>query len=541
MKRNLLTTSLSLALSAVLLAGCGAKAPAEQAGKSGAQSENGPVVMMTGSGPEGMRMDASVATETEAGDVYYPWEASTESYEKAPENGFFLTQTAPLSTFSASVDTASYTNVRRMIEDGYRLADIPASAVRAEEFINYFHYDLNAPAPGEPFGITVEMAACPWNPAHDLLFIGLQTEAIDMSERPASNLVFLIDVSGSMDEPNKLPLLIKSFQTLTEELTENDTVSIVTYAGSTQTVLRNVSGAEKDTIRDAFDSLLAGGSTNGEGGIQRAYELAEDGFIEGGINRVILATDGDFNIGVSDPDALERLIGAKRDSGIYLSVLGFGMGNYKDDNMERLSRCGNGNYAYIDSLLEAKRVLVEEMGATLVTVADDVKLQIEFHPSRVNAYRLVGYENRMLSDADFANDEKDAAEVGAGHSVVVLYEIIPADSNEAIGLRYGTSPAPEDDPLSSEYAFLKIRYKAPGESTSKEIAHVIDETVYTDTPGENLVFASCAAEFAMLLSGSSHAGTASFEGILETCRTLDLDDDYKNEFFYLVRRVAGKG
>ena len=481
---------------------------------------------------------------SESYDEWYYMPGNAETYEKAPENGFFVTANAPLSTFSASVDTASYANVRRMIENGYSLSDIPKDAVRAEEFINYFHYNLNLPEKGEKFGLTTEMSVCPWNEDHKLLLVGMRTQDIDFSEKGDSNLVFLIDVSGSMDEDNKLPLLVKSFKQLAEGLTEKDRVSIVTYANGVDVILSGASGDDRQTIFNALDSLVAAGGTGGEGGIQKAYELAENSFIEGGINRVILATDGDFNIGVSDPDGLQRLIEEKRDSGVYLSVLGFGMGNYRDDMMERLAQYGNGNYAYIDSLLEAKRVLVEEMGATLVTVAEDVKLQVEFNPERVNAYRLVGYENRMLEATDFNDDKKDAAEIGAGHSVIALYEIIETGSKDQVELRYGGSGSGEDaeeaTEFANEYALVKIRYKEPGEDSSKLVEQVLEDTIFTETPSEDFAFASLAAQFAMVLSGSEHKGTATLSGIMDTYKTLDTaGDEYKNEFYYLVRKLSG--
>ncbi|MBR0163260.1 MAG: VWA domain-containing protein [Lachnospiraceae bacterium] len=545
MKKNTCHILTALALCTALFAGCAAKTGSTDTvtvrpGQKGLPQEAGaPMMSLGGNASEDVLVE-SYASETECYDAFFA-PGPGETYEKAPENGYFLTRTAPLSTFSASVDTASYTNVRRMIENGYRLQDIPQSAVRPEEFVNYFRYDLQGPADGAVFGVTTQMAPCPWNESHDLLFVGLATKAIDMSERPASNLVFLVDVSGSMDDAGKLPLLVRSFNEMTAHLTQRDTVSIVTYANGVETVLAGASGDDTHAIRAAFDSLTASGGTNGEGGIQRAYELAERYHIEGGINRVILATDGDFNIGVSDPDTLQRLIEGKRASGTYLSVLGFGMGNYRDDMMERLSQYGNGNYAYIDSLLEARRVLVEEMGATLVTVADDVKLQIEFNPAYVSAYRLVGYENRMLDAADFTDDTKDAAEIGAGHQVVALYEIVRTDSEEAIDLRYGTQDGTDaGNAFDSEIAFLKIRCKAPGESASREVTHVIDADVYTDTPDDNFRLASAAAEFALVLSGSAHRGDATLDTVLAHLGTPDAGDEYQIEFSYLVRRLSGR-
>lgn len=483
-----------------------------------------------------------------AGDLEYydglpeEWyEQNYEEYEKAEENGFYLSAVQPLSTFSADVDTASYANVRRMIEDGYTLDEINPDAVRAEEFINYFSYDLNYPKKGEMFGVTTEIAPCPWNDDHYLMMVGMRTEAIDMSEAPDSNLVFLLDVSGSMSDDDKLPLLQKSFKELVNELGENDTVSIVTYASGVETVLKGAKGSEKDKICEAIDELYASGGTNGEGGIQRAYQLAEANFIDGGNNRVILATDGDLNIGVSEPDELEKLIEEKRDSGVYLSVLGFGTGNIKDNNMERLADCGNGNYAYIDSLFEAKKVLVDEMGATLLTIAEDVKLQVEFNPGTVNAYRLIGYENRMLEATDFNDDTKDAGEIGAGHTVIALYEIIPVGSDDEITLKYqnpNDNSSRKDTAYDDEFATVGIRYKEPGQSTSKLKSYVVDEEDFTKNPSDDFVFASIVAEFAMILSDSPNKGDSTLEGIMDTYSTLDIDDEYKEEFYYLVKLMA---
>lgn len=470
---------------------------------------------------------------------YWGYEPNGEEYEKAEENGFYITAVQPLSTFSADVDTASYANIRRMIEDGYTLDDINPDAVRPEEFINYFSYDLNYPKKGEMFGVTTEIATCPWNEEHQLMMVGMRTEAIDMSEAPDSNLVFLLDVSGSMSDDDKLPLLQESFKELVNELGENDTVSIVTYASGVETVLKGAKGNEKDKICSAIDELYASGGTNGEGGIQRAYQLAEAYFIKGGNNRVILATDGDLNIGISEPDELEKLITEKKEKGVYLSVLGFGTGNIKDNNMERLADCGNGNYAYIDSLFEAKKVLVEEMGSTLLTIAEDVKLQVEFNPGRVNAYRLIGYENRMLEATDFHDDSKDAGEIGAGHTVIALYEIIPTGSKDEISLKYQSGSGENGDSrYSDEFATVSIRYKEPGKTQSKLKSYVVDKGDFTRAPSDDFVFASLAAEFAMILSDSPHKGTATLEGIIEEYSTLDIDDEYKEEFYYLVRMMA---
>ena len=468
-----------------------------------------------------------------------PTEYNNEKYESIDENGFTLVASEPLSTFAADVDTASYANVRRMIEDGWSVDEIYRDAVRAEEFVNYFSYDLKDPENGDKFGVTTKVAACPWNDAHDLLFIGMKTEDIDLSETPAQNLVFLIDVSGSMDEDNKLPLLKRSFLQLLDELDEEDTVSIVTYANGVDTVLDGASCDDKDTIRDAINGLVAEGGTYGEGGIQRAYEIAERHYLPDGNNRVILATDGDLNIGISEPDQLEKLIKEKKDTGVYLSVLGFGMYNYRDDNMERLADCGNGNYAYIDSLLEAKKVLVEEMGSTLLTVADDVKLQVEFNPSVVNAYRLIGYEDRLMAATDFRDDKKDAGEIGAGHSVIALYELIRADSPQAVTLKYQDN-TDKAEGTGEEYATVYIRYKEPGEDTAKENEYPVSAQKFTEKPDDDFRFAAAAAEFAMILRDSDEKGDASLEHLTEILKDIPLDDEYRQEFGYLVRRLSGQ-
>ncbi len=471
---------------------------------------------------------------------YYPpyEEPNTESYAEIEENEYKLVQTAPLSTFAADVDTASYANIRRMIEDGYSLSDINPDAVRTEEFLNYFSYDLNLPEGNDKFGFTTEISDCPWNEDHKLMFVGMKTRDVDLKETPENNLVFLIDVSGSMDNYNKLPLLQKSFNKLVDELPGYGTISIVTYSGCEEVILKGESMKNKEKIKDAIDSLSAGGSTNGESGIQMAYKIAKRYFIEGGNNRVILATDGDLNVGISEPDELEKFISKKKDDGIFLSVLGFGDGNYMDDNLERLADCGNGNYSYIDSTLEAQKVLVDEMGGTLLTVAKDVKLQVEFNPSVVNSYRLLGYENRIMNDADFSDDTKDGGEIGAGHSVVALYEFVPADSEKAIKIKYTDD---NDYEYGGEYATLSVRFKEPENNTSEQVSVVIDDSSYNKNPSENLQFAGLVAEFAMILRDSDNKGTASLEDIMENSSSIESRDEYKDEFFQLVRMMAKRG
>lgn len=465
---------------------------------------------------------------------------NTEEYSAVKEEGFKSVANEPLSTFSADVDTASYSNLRRMIEDGYSLDEIPAGAVRIEEMLNYFSYDYNLPNKDEPFGVTTVMGDCPWNEDAKLLQIGLKTEEIDFSEAPASNLVFLLDVSGSMYTEDKLPLLQKSFTMLTDELTAKDRVSIVTYAGSDEVVLEGAAGDDKKAIAEAINSLEANGSTNGSAGIETAYELAEEYFIEGGNNRIILATDGDLNVGVSSESDLKDLVTEKRESGVFLSVLGFGTGNIKDNKMETLADNGNGNYAYIDSIAEAKKTMVEEMGATLVTVAKDVKFQIEFNPAYVKGYRLLGYENRALATEDFEDDKKDAGEIGAGHMVTALYEIIPADSKQKINeteLKYQNHEV-DEAAKNGEWMNLKIRYKEPDADKSKLLEYPIAEDAYQKNPNADFYFAAAVAEFGLILRDSEYKGEASFKNVRELLDNADTSsDDYKDEFDYLVKKL----
>lgn len=462
---------------------------------------------------------------------------NTEEYNPITEMGFVPVSLQPLSTFSADVDTASYSNLRRMIEDGYALDEIPDGAVRIEELLNYFHYDYKQPVSGEPFGVTTQIADCPWNENSKIAMIGLKTKDIDFSEAKASNLVFLLDVSGSMYSDDKLPLLQKSFSMLTENLTQKDTVSIVVYAGEDRVILEGADGTEQKEITDAIKSLEAGGSTAGSDGIITAYQIAEKYFIEGGNNRVILATDGDLNVGLTTEEELEDLISEKKKSGIYLSVLGFGTGNIKDNKMETLADKGNGNYAYIDSLTEAKKVLVEEMGATLITVAEDVKFQVEFNPDVVAGYRLIGYENRQLAEQDFADDTKDAGEIGAGHTVTVLYEIVTTDSAatySGTSLKYAKETTLPDE----EWFTVNIRYKEPGESKSLLLSYPVDKEDYVENPGQDMQFAMAVAEFGLVVNDSDYKGDATIRTVIDRLKTIDTkSDEYKDEFCYLVRRL----
>ena len=460
-----------------------------------------------------------------------------EEYNYIKENGYTAVSSAPLSTFSADVDTASYTNVRRMIDDGM---DVPPDAVRIEEFINYFDYDYTDPADGEPFAVHTELSDCPWNDETELLMVGINTKGFDavLDERPAMNLVFLIDVSGSMYDDNKLPLVQKSFSMLTDNLTAADRVSIVTYAGSDEVVLEGADGNDRKKILRAINDLEAGGSTAGAAGINTAYDIAQKYFIDGGNNRVILATDGDLNVGLSSEEELTDLISQKRDSGVYLSVLGFGSGNYKDNRLEALADNGNGNYAYIDSVDEAKRVLVTEMSGTLFTVAKDAKVQIEFNPENVSAYRLVGYENRLLNDEDFEDDTKDAGDIGSGQQVTVLYEIVPNNGNEK-SLKYQDNESKaETNELSGEMLTVSVRYKDPEASESKLIDKSVMCSDYTEAVSQNFAKACSAAEFAMVLRKSDYASGLTAQGVVDYMEQNNVDN---SELFELIYKYMQNG
>ena len=478
-------------------------------------------------------------TWTEAKGYSYQEYFNTEEYSSIIESGYKSVAANPLSTFSVDVDTASYANVRRMIEYG---GNVNPEAVRIEEFINYFDYSYPQPTTDDPFSVTTELSDCPWNSETKLLLVGLKAEEIQREEREPLNLVFLIDVSGSMFSDDKLPLVQKAFTMLTDTLTEDDRISIVTYAGKEKVVLKGTSGEDKEKIKKAINSLEAGGSTYGEAGINRAYELAEKYFIKNGNNRVILATDGDLNVGLSSEEELTKLIEEKRESGVFLSVLGFGTGNIKDNRMEALADHGNGNYSYIDSELEAKKVLVEEMSGTLYTVAKDVKIQVEFNPANISGYRLIGYENRALADEDFADDTKDAGEIGAGHTVTALYEIVPNDSGTSIPeaeLKYQQNTVTGNK---NELLTVSLRYKQPDGDTSKLLAVPVTMESYTKKMPANMTFAAAAAEFGMVLRGSEYRGTASCGQILEMLEANGYEsDEYKSEFVYLVRTMDRRG
>ena len=472
-----------------------------------------------------------------------PDDFNTEGYDGIVENRFLKATENPLSTFSIDVDGASYSNVRRFLKMGQLP---PAGSVRIEELINYFHYDYPQPNNKDPFSINTEIADCPWSPQNKLVMIGLQGKRISTENLPASNLVFLIDVSGSMMEPDKLPLVQSSLKLLVDQLREQDRVSLVVYAGNAGLVMPSTSGDKKQNIKDAIDRLEAGGSTAGGAGIRLAYKVAMENFIKGANNRVILCTDGDFNVGASSDGELEKLIEEERKTGVYLTVLGYGTGNYQDSKMQKLADKGNGNHAYIDNLNEAKKVLVNEFGGTLFTIARDVKLQIEFNPAKVQGYRLIGYENRLLNKEDFNNDKKDAGDLGSGHTVTALYEIIPVGvkSNfieKVDPLKYNQ----QNDKVNSdgdELMTVKFRFKKPDEDQSQLIEYpVIDQHVALAQTSVNFRFVAAVAQFGMLLRNSEFREQSSYAKALTLAKNaLGKDaEGYRAEFLGLVKK-AGK-
>jgi Ca-activated chloride channel homolog len=475
-----------------------------------------------------------------SGDQRMP-EHNTEEYDAIHESGFRDALRIPLSTFSIDVDAASYSNIRRFINNGQRP---PIDAVRIEEMVNYFDYDYNQPNNDVPFSVTTEVAAAPWNNKHHLVHIGLQGKVIPTTNLPPSNLVFLIDVSGSMADPNKLPLLKSSFKLLVEQLRQQDKVAIVVYAGAAGVVLEPTAGSDKRTIIAALDQLQSGGSTAGGEGIRLAYALAKENFVKGGNNRVILATDGDFNVGESSNASMERLIEEKRQDGVFLTVLGYGMGNYKDSKMETLADKGNGNYAYIDNLLEAQKVLVNEFGGTLFTIAKDVKIQVEFNPAKVQAYRLIGYENRQLKDEDFNNDRKDAGEIGSGHAVTALYEVIPAGIESQFfkidELKYQKTVI-DKSAASAELLTVKIRYKQPDGDVSKLISMALpDKITKGNDTSENFRWSAAVASVGMLLRNSEYINGYTYDDAImlaESSRGKD-ERGYRIEFINMIKSMG---
>jgi Ca-activated chloride channel homolog len=465
---------------------------------------------------------------------------STESYNHIRDNAFLDVGQNPLSTFSIDVDTASYSNMRRFLDNGQFP---PVDAIRIEELVNYFDYEYKAPKDGKPFAANFELTEAPWNPSHRLLRIALKGREIHRTKRPNSNLVFLLDISGSMGEPRKLPLVKQSMEMLIDKLTESDRVAIVTYSTDASLYLPPISGDQKARLRNAIEQLQAGGTTNGAGGIQLAYQTAQENFIKGGINRVILATDGDFNVGITDRGSLTQLIEQKADSGIFLSALGYGMGNLKDATLELLADKGRGNYAYIDSLQEAQKVLVDQMDATLVAIAKDVKIQVEFNPVHVSSYRLIGYEDRIMAKEDFNNDAKKAGVIGAGHQVTALYEIVPSGTAPTPGvdpLKYQKQPQPSQAAHSDEVVTVKVRSKDPEKDTSvlSEFAIKESEAKFSQA-SPDFKFAASVAAFGMILRNSPYKGSADFMNVLNWATAGKGEDahGYRAEFLRLVRRA----
>ncbi len=540
-----------LLLAAVLTSACGggretANAPAEN---QAAPAQPGMVKEMAADAASANANAGSAAKPEAFYDARARAEgAAGEAYAKIDENPFLEASRAPLSTFSIDVDTASYSNTRRFLNEG-RLP--PRDAVRIEELVNYFSYDYPQPDGQTPFSVTAEVADCPWNAQHKLVQIGLQGKRLAQEDLPPANLVFLIDVSGSMNEPDKLPLVKSSLRTLANQLTPRDRVAVVVYAGASGLVLPSTPGDQRGEIISAVERLQAGGSTNGGSGIQLAYRVAEQNFIRGGTNRVVLATDGDFNVGLTGDDELVRLIEEKRRGGVFLSVLGFGTGNLNDSMMEKLADKGDGNYAYIDTESEARKALGEQVAGTLATIAKDVKIQVEFNPRLVEGYRLIGYENRLLADKDFNDDTKDAGEIGAGHTVTALYEVVPAGQkleNPGVDeLKYSRPAEATQNANTSELLTVKLRYKEPEGSASRPLnVGVPDRQASYRNASDNFKFAAAVAEFGLLLRDSRYKGQSSYSNAAELARAsagADLSGR-RAEFVSLVEaasRLAPRG
>jgi len=512
-------------------------------------TNGGPVNVPTNGVIDGVYIQEHLATKRlipyefvkESNDL---WESdgegiNTSRYDAFVENDYLKTSEAPLSTFSIDVDGASYSDVRGMIN---RSEKPNVNSVRIEEFVNYFPYNYAEPNGDHPFSMHSETGICPWNKEHKLVKVGIKGKSIEKAQLPKNNLVFLLDVSGSMDSPEKIELLKKGFRMLIQEMREQDKISICVYAGAAGVVLPPTSGSNKDMIMDALNNLQAGGSTAGGEGIELAYALAEKNFDKTGNNRVILATDGDFNVGISDDNALVKLIEEKRESGVFLTVLGFGHDNFQSSKMEKLANNGNGNFSFVDNILEAKKVLVTEMGATLQTIAKDVKIQIEFNPQYVSAYRLIGYENRLLQNEDFSNDTIDAGELGAGHTVTALYEIIPASGSAELdksdeGLKYSKVSYESNEKFGDELATMKFRYKEPTGKESKLIEQTIP--VNSETVSKDFEFIQAVVEFGLILRQSKYAGSANYDEILKRAQSAKGDDPfgYRGEFIMLVEKA----
>jgi Ca-activated chloride channel family protein len=519
--RTLLRALAGMALATALI-GCGPSTHPEVAKPSDAE-----------------RLDGYTAMETGYTDPEFNGQFNTEEYSSVNEAGFVSTLARPLSTVSADVDTASYANLRRMINDGSNAAEIPSGAVRIEEMLNYFDYAYPAPTGDDLFSITAQLAPCPWNPDTQLLSLGFATspEATSVAEA-GSNLVFLVDVSGSMESRDKLDLLKEAFEKLVDKLDDNDTVSIVTYASGEEIVLEGAKGSDHREILRAIKRLKASGSTNGEAGLAQAYEVAARHYIQGGVNRIVMASDGDLNVGMSSESELHDYVDRQRETGIYLSVLGFGSGNYKDNKMETLADHGNGSYHYIDSVAEAQRVLADKLMANLVPLADDAKVQVEFNPAQVKGYRLIGYENRALADEDFKDDSKDAGDVGPGQQFTVAYEIVLADSPLDVpvpDLKYG-SEAPASS--SSEWLTAKLRYQPADGSATREQQVVVDASTLTNDPSADWRWQAAVIEFGMLLRDSAHKGSATWQSARELAKGATQDDELRVEMLDLIDLAA---
>ena len=472
------------------------------------------------------------------GYYYPPYIETNETYRSITENSFKDVASAPLSTFGADIDTASYANLRRMINDGYGINDIPSGSIRTEELVNYFNYDYKKPGRGDAFAVNASIIDCPWNKETKLVNLGIKAKEECEIEDVPSNIVFLIDVSGSMNDYDKLPLLKMGFDMLVDDLDKNDRVSIVTYASSSDIVIAGVPGSEHTKIKRAINDLNASGSTNGGDGIKSAYRLAEKYFIKGGNNRVIMATDGDLNVGVTSESELEELISEKKEGGVFLSVLGFGTGNYNEATLETLADKGNGNYSYIDCLSEAKKVLIDEFDSTLFTVAKDVKFQIEFNPKYISEYRLVGYENREMAAKDFNDDTKDGGEIGSGHAMTVMYEVkLNDDDTDGASLRYQNTDLSDKGKSSNEWMTVSVRYKEPDEDESKLIYFPISKECYTKAPSCDTLFAAYVAEAGMILNNSEYTGGLRMTDVSRQVSKLSLDDEYKEEFLQLIRQL----
>ena len=473
---------------------------------------------------------APTANKSMAAEAEIDW--NTDEYTHFESNRFLSTLTSPLSTFAADVDTSSYAHFRRLVLNGEH---VPADAIRIEEMLNYFHYDYAQPKGDEPFGVTVEISDCPWNEKTKLMLIGLQAKEVTKAERPGHNLVFLIDTSGSMYGADRLDLVKRAFMMLLDELEPTDTVSIVAYASQDRVVLEGVPAADKTRIMEAISELEAGGATNGSAGITRAYEIASKYYKDGGVNRILLATDGDLNVGTSSEGELAEMVSEKKKVGISLTCLGVGMGNYKDNKMEALADYGDGNCWYLDTIHEARKALVSEAGGTFITVAKDVKIQVDFNPSQVKGYRLIGYEDRVMAAEDFANDEKDGGEIGSGHRMTALYEIVPADSDFEFG-EAGSRYQRNQDNNNAEWMTVAIRAKEPEGTESKLYEYPVGLEQITETPSDNLKFASAVTEAGMLIRNSEWKGTATWDSALELARDCKsvTGDPYKEEFVYLL-------